>query len=177
MGLVLMSEHELQRIEVLAQVLDGSMRPRTAANVLGLSLRQVQRLLRDIREHGAVAVRHGLRGRPSNNRISSLKRDYILSVVRESYADFGPTLAAEILAERHGIQVSSETLRQWMMAVGLWQSRAQRLRVHQPRLRREALGELVQIDGSEHRWVEEGFPGEQRLEELVQEELDGAQPR
>lgn len=158
MGLVLMSEHELQRIEVLAQVLDGSMRPRTAANVLGLSLRQVQRLLRDIREHGAVAVRHGLRGRPSNNRISSLKRDYILSVVRESYADFGPTLAAEILAERHGIQVSSETLRQWMMAVGLWQSRAQRLRVHQPRLRREALGELVQIDGSEHRWFEDRAP-------------------
>lgn len=149
-----MSERELQRIEVLAQVLDGSLRTATAAHVLDLSQRQVQRLVNEVRDGGAMAVRHKLRGRPSNNRISELKRDYILSLIRQDYPDFGPTLAAETLAARHGVRVSSETLRKWMIADGIWRSRAQRRRVHQPRLRREALGELIQIDGSEHRWFE-----------------------
>ena len=149
-----MSEREIQKIEVLAQVLDGSLRTATAAHVLGLSQRQVQRLARKVRDDGAMAVRHKLRGRPSNNRISDLKRDYILSLIRSDYPDFGPTLAAETLAERHGVRVSSETLRKWMIADGVWQSRAPRRRVHQPRLRREARGELIQIDGSEHRWFE-----------------------
>ena len=158
MGLVLMSERDLQRIEVLAQVLDGSLRTATAARLLDLGQRQVQRLVRQVRDGGALAVRHKLRGRPSNNRISDLKRDYILSLIRSDYPDFGPTLAAEKLAERHGIRVSSESLRQWMLAAGLWRSRSQRHRVHQPRLRREALGELIQIDGSEHRWFEDRGP-------------------
>lgn len=158
MGLVVMSERELQRIEVLARVLDGHLRTATAANLLGLGQRQVQRLVRQVAADGAMAVRHKLRGRPSNNRISNLKRDYILSLIRSDYPDFGPTLAAEKLAERHGIRVSCETLRQWMMAAGLWHSRAQRRQVHPPRLRREALGELIQIDGSEHRWFEDRGP-------------------
>ena len=76
-------------------------------------------------------------------------------LVRAHYADFGPTLAAEMLAERHGLKVSRETLRGWMTEAGLWLSRRQRRSFHQPRLRREALGELVQIDGSEHRWFED----------------------
>lgn len=158
MGLILMSEHELQRIEVLSQVLDGSLRTSTAAQVLGLSQRQVQRLIREVQADGATAVCHKLRGRPSNNRISDLKRDYVLSLIRQDYLDFGPTLAAKKLADRHGIRVSSETLRKWMIADGIWHSRAQRRRVHQPRLRREALGELIQIDGSEHRWFEDRGP-------------------
>lgn len=158
MGLVLMSERALQRIEVLAQVLDGSLRTATAARLLELSQCQVQRLVRKVQAEGAMAVRHKLRGRPSNNRTSELKRDYILALIRRDYPDFGPTLAAEKLAERHGIRVSSESLRRWMLAAGLWQSRAQKRHVHQPRLRREALGELIQIDGSEHRWFEDRGP-------------------
>ena len=71
--------------------------------------------------------------------------------MRENYADFGPTFAAEMLHERHGLTVSGETLRRWMTQAGLWQSRQQRRQFHQPRLRRECFGELVQIDGSEHR--------------------------
>src|SRR5918994_361911 len=73
----------------------------------------------------------------------------------ERYADFGPTLAAEKLAERDGLTVSRETLRQWMTEAGIWLSRKQRRTFHQPRLRRESYGELVQIDGSDHRWLEE----------------------
>jgi len=74
--------------------------------------------------------------------------------VRQNYRDFGPTLAAEVLSERHGVAISRETLRKWMVEAGLWLSRKQRRTFHQPRLRRELYGELVQIDGSEHRRFE-----------------------
>ena len=81
-----------------------------------------------------------------------------LALVRENYADFGPTLATEMLAERHDLDVSRETLRKWMAADGLWLSRAQRRQFHQPRRRREAFGELIQIDGSDHWWFEDREP-------------------
>ncbi|MQX76508.1 ISNCY family transposase [Sinorhizobium medicae] len=155
MGLIAMSERDLQRIEVLSKVIDGRMTLVTAAHVLGLSTRQVRRLLERIRTDGAASIRHKAIGRPSNNRISDGVRDYAVTLVRERYADFGPTLAAEKLAERDGLRVSRETLRRWMSEAGLWLSRKQRRTFHQPRLRREAYGELVQIDGSEHRWFED----------------------
>ena len=94
-------------------------------------------------------------GRPSNNRIEAGIRDYALALISENYADFGPTLAAEMLAQHHALMVSRETLRNWMIGSGLWLSRRQRRSFHQPRLRREAFGELIQIDGSEHRWFED----------------------
>lgn len=127
----------------LARALNGDLRIVTAADLLGLGQRQVQRLIRKVEAEGAMAVRPRLRGRPSNNRISNLKRDCILSLICSDHPDFGPTLAAEKLAERHDIRVSSETLRQWMIVAGLWHNRARRRQVHQPRLRREALGELI----------------------------------
>ena len=89
-----------------------------AAAVLGMSARQVQRLLRRFRIEGAAAIRHKARGRRSNNRVHDGVRDYALILIRESYADFGPTLAAEKLAERHGLVVSRETVRTWMIADG-----------------------------------------------------------
>jgi hypothetical protein len=104
---------------------------------------------------GAAAIRHKSSDRPSNNRISNRGRDYVLTIVRERYLDFGPTLAAEKLAENHCVAVSRETLRKWMTEAGIWLLRKQRQTFHQPRLRREALGELVQIDGSQHRWFED----------------------
>jgi len=158
MGWVVMSERELSRVEVLSRVVEGRMSVAHAAEVLGLSPRQVQRLLKVFRVEGAPALRHKARGRPSNNRIRDGVRDLALALVREGYADFGPTLAAEMLAERHGLKVSRETLRKWMTEDGLWLSRRQRRTFHQPRLRRERLGELVQIDGSEHRWFEDRGP-------------------
>ncbi|EBA14477.1 putative insertion sequence transposase protein [Roseobacter sp. SK209-2-6] len=103
----------------------------------------------------ASAVRHKARGKPPNNRIHHAKRDYVLSLIKDSYADFGPTLAAEMLAEHHGFKVSRETVRKWMQEDGIWLSRKQRRTFHQPRLRRECFGELIQIDGSDHRWFED----------------------
>lgn len=155
MGLVLMSERELNRIEVLSRIMESRLSVASAATVLALSPRQVRRLIATFRDDGATAVGHKARGRRSNNRIRDGVRDYAIALIQEHYADFGPTLAAEMLAERHGLEVSRETLRKWMVAADLWRSRAQRRQFHQPRQRREAFGELIQIDGSDHRWFEE----------------------
>ena len=158
MGLIAMSERDLQRIEVLSKVTAGRMTVVSAAHVLDLSERQVRRLLQRMRSGGAASIRHKAIGRPSNNRINDGVRDYAMTLVRERYADFGPTLATEKLAERDGLRVSRETVRGWMSEAGLWLSRKQRRTFHQPRLRREAYGELVQIDGSDHRWFEDRGP-------------------
>lgn len=150
-----MSERELQRIEVLSKVLERRMTAVSAAHVLGLTTRQVQRLLKRFQVDGAAALRHKARGRPSNHRFNGGVSDLAVQLVREHYLDFGPTLAAEKLAANHGLIVSRETLRKWMAEAGIWLSRKQRRTFHQPRLRRESYGELVQIDGSDHRWFEE----------------------
>ena len=158
MGWIVMSERELNRIEILAQIEDGRLSVAAAASVLDLTRRQVHRLLRRFREDGPSGICHRARGRPPNNRIGETRRTRALSLVRENYADFGPTLAAEMLADHHGLKVSRETLRKWMAEDGLWLSRRQRRRFHQPRLRRECFGELIQIDGSDHRWFEDRAP-------------------
>jgi transposase len=157
-GLVIMSERELNRIEVLSQVVDRRMTAITAANVLGLSRRQVHRLLKTFQSDGAAAIRHKARGRRSNNQITPGIREYSITLIQENYSDFGPTLAAEMLAEHHDLKVSRETLRKWMQDAGIWLSRKQRRTFHQPRLRRECFGELIQIDGSDHRWFEDRGP-------------------
>ena len=115
MGWVLMSERELQRVEVLSGVVAGRMTVVGAATALSMSRRQVHRLLTLYRSEGAMALRHKARGRRSNRALSDGLRELALGYVRESYADFGPTLAAEMLRERHGLTVSRETLRQWMI--------------------------------------------------------------
>ena len=158
MGWVLMSERELNRIEVLSQLSQGRMTATTAAKVLGLSRRQVHRLLKKFQTDGPAGIRHKARGRASNNRIDPAVREFAVTLVRENYIDFGPTFAAEKLEEDHGLKVSRETLRKWMQDAGIWLSRKQRRTFHQPRLRRECYGELIQIDGSDHHWFENRGP-------------------
>jgi transposase len=153
-----MSERDLNRVEILSQVVQGRMTATNAANLLALSRRQVQRLLKSFRTNGPAAIRHKARGRPSNNRIDPAVRVLAVTLVQEQYADFGPTLATEKLAEDHGLKVSRETLPKWMQDAGIWLSRKQRRTFHQPRLRRECYGELIQIDGSDHRWFEDRGP-------------------
>lgn len=155
MGWVIMSERELNRIEVLAQVDDGRVSVQNGANMLDVTKRQMFRLLKRYRTEGAPAIRHRARGKAPNNKIHKAMRDFALALVKDNYADFGPTLAAEMLAEHHGFKVSRETLRKWMQEDGIWLSRKQRRTFHQPRLRRECFGELIQIDGSDHRWFED----------------------
>jgi hypothetical protein len=154
-----MSKQEFSRLDVLLRVQSGSLRVGDACVLIGLQRRQVFRLLRGLKQDGSASLLSKRRGRPSNHRLPAEVRTLALSIVRERYADFGPTLAAEKLAEHHGCSVSRETLRGWMIADGLWQDRRHRLPVpHQPRRRRDCLGELVQIDGSEHAWFEDRGP-------------------
>jgi transposase len=152
------SEGELRRLEVLRDVDRGDLPVRAAAQLLGRSERQVWRLLKAFRGDGAAGLISKKRGRPSNRRTPAAVRDAALWIVRQYYADFGPTLAAEKLAAEHGFSLSSETLRKWMIAGGLWRDRKQRRSIHQPRSRRECVGELVQVDGSEHWWFEDRGP-------------------
>jgi len=118
----------------------------------------VWRLLKEFRAAGAAGLVSKKRGRPSNRRTAAAVRAAALWLVRQNYADFGPTLAAEKLAAEHGFSFSSETLRKWMIADGLWRDRHQRKSIHQPRRRRDCVGELVQVDGSEHWWFEDRGP-------------------
>ena len=156
MTVVSMSKKEFDRLEVLRGVRSGRLRVADACELLGLKRRQVFRLLAGLKHGGAASLVSKRRGRPSNNRLPEAYRELALSLVREQYADFGPTLAAEKLAEVHGCAISRETLRVWMIAAGLWVDRRHRLpSPHQPRRRRDCLGELVQIDGSEHAWFED----------------------
>jgi transposase len=101
-----MSERDLRRVEVLAEVANGRRTVASAAAVLALSVRQAHRLLRRYRDRGCSGLAHKARGRPSNNRLRDEVRDRALALVRERYPDFGPTLAAETLADRHGLTVS-----------------------------------------------------------------------
>ncbi len=157
--LIVMSQKELHRLEHIQRVRQGSLTVTRSAALLGLSRSQVHRLLQAYDENGADGLVSKKRGRPSNRRHSEDFRNLALDLVREHYADFGPTLAAEKLIERHRIAVSKETLRQWMMEAGIWVSRRERKkRVFQPRGRRDCFGELVQIDGSLHWWLSNRIP-------------------
>ena len=155
MTVIAMSRTEIDRMSVLQDLAANRIKVTEAARLMGLGRRQVFRLSKAFARHGPEALVSGRRGRPSNRSYPSAWRTEVLGIVRERYPDFGPTLAAEKLAELHGIHLGRETLRQWMIAAGLWKDRRARLKaVHQPRYRRDCLGELIQIDGSEHWWFE-----------------------
>lgn len=156
---VTMSAKELERLHWIRQVVERHVTQREAATALGLTVRQVQRLRDVFVERGAEGLASARRGKPSNRAHAKEFREDVLEVVRTRYPGFGPTLAHEKLTELHGLVVSLETLRVWMSAAGLWQPRKERRRRPQPpRRRRECLGELVQIDGSDHEWFEDRGP-------------------
>ncbi|MBB3877089.1 transposase, partial [Sphingomonas aquatilis] len=159
MTVLTMSAAEVSRFDTLMRLDRGEIRPVDAMALLGLERSQLYRLLKRFRRDGAAGLVSRKRGRPSNRRFSDAFRDQVVGIVRERYADFGPTLAREYLAERHGIRISCETLRQMMMAAGLWKDRAaRRPRPYQPRYRRDCRGELIQVDGSKHWWFEDRGP-------------------
>ncbi|MEQ8405253.1 MAG: ISNCY family transposase [Oceanicaulis sp.] len=153
-----MSRKELDRAAVLDKLSDGRLTSGDAATLLDLSTRHVRRLQAAYRGGGAIALRSARRGAPSNRAYPAGFKDGVLSIIGAHYGDFGPTLAAEKLLERHAIAVSRETVRQWMTEAGYWIPRARRKTVHQLRPRRERFGELIQIDGSLHAWFEDRGP-------------------
>src|SRR5258708_4968308 len=155
MTVITMSRTEIDMMSVLQDLAAGSLKVTEAPTLMCLGGRQVFRLAKAYAERGPGALVSRKRGRPSNRCYPSALRAAAIGIIRERYSDFGPTLAAEKLAELHGIHLARETVRQWMIAAGLWKDRRTRLTaVHQPRYRRDCLGELIQIDGSEHWWFE-----------------------
>ena len=153
---ITMSQEERDKLEWLKRAKDKVISQREAAERIGVSERWVRKLLRGMKTHGDRVVVHGLRGRASNRKIAAKVQAQVSELLKQpDWRDFGPTFASEQLAKRHGIELSDETLRQWMMEAGLWKSKSRRLEeVHIWRARRSGFGELVQWDTSEHDWLE-----------------------
>jgi DNA-binding Lrp family transcriptional regulator len=150
-----MSQKDRDRLKVLHAAERGLLTQKQAGRQLRLSERWVRKLLARLREEGDGGIVHRLRGRVSKRRLPEAVRQKVVRLVKREYADFGPTLAAEYLAEQHGVEVSKETLRQVLMAAGVWKRKRRRVEeVHVWRARRACWGELVQWDTSEHDWLE-----------------------
>jgi len=153
-----LSQRERDRMRVLHEMKQGHLTQMEAARRLQLSDRQVRRLLLRIGKYGDQAVVHGLRGRPSNRKFATCFEQKVLARVGQRYADFGPTLAAEHLAQE-GLPVSRETLRKWMSKAAFWRPRSQRVKkIYVWRERRASFGELVMQDSSPFRWLEDRGP-------------------
>ena len=153
-----MSVTELKRVHVIRQAMEQTVRQREAGEVLGLTARQVRRLIPRVRAEGDAGLMHRSRGRPSNRRHRPALKAQVLRLYRQHYGDFGPTLAAEKLAERHGITLSVETLRGWLRQHGI-EHFTRRRRSHRAwRARKAHAGALLQMDGSHHAWFEARGP-------------------
>ncbi len=157
MDKITLTEEELFKFEIITKLIAGSIRIGQAREFLGLSTRQVKRLKRRVVDHGADGAVHGLRGKPAHNRIGQTSIDDASKLLKEKYADFGPTFAAEKLKDIHGITLSKERLRALMIELDLWKPKKKkengRYRAWRPR--KEWQGSLEQFDGSYHHWFED----------------------
>ena len=152
-----MSKKELNRLEVLKRVeFERTYTIVKAAVQLSISPRHVKRLLKVYRQDGPSGLISKKRGRPSNRKTMDIVRLKVLKIIDQRYSDFSFTLISEMLEEEYGINVSRELIRQWLIRSGKHKARnRKKARVHQPRDRRPRFGELIQIDGSSHKWFED----------------------
>jgi transposase len=154
-----MNADEIERLAVIGKIIDKHITQVLAAKQLGLTVRQVRRLVTKYKQDGAEGLVSKQRGQISNHKYSDEKIEAIKKLVVTNYYDFGPKFAAEKLKEKHELKISKETLRQWMIDWGLWEAKRQKqAKIHPQRARRDCLGELTQIDGSPHAWFEERGP-------------------
>ncbi|MDW3689283.1 ISNCY family transposase, partial [Cupriavidus sp. CV2] len=158
-GLITMSLREVDRFKVIQATAEGLLAQWRAAERLDLTARQVRRLVQRWRADGPIGLLSRQRGQPGHRQLPRMLEAQARALIQQHYADYGPTLACEKLRERHGIALAKETVRRIMIDAGFWVPRKLRPpKLHQPRKRRACLGELVQIDGSEHAWFEERAP-------------------
>lgn len=152
--MVIMNAKELRRVHVVRHAMEKKLTQVQAGALLGLTARQIRRLVQRVRQEGDRGLAHRGRGQPSNRRCAAGVKTKVLQLYAKRYGDFGPTLAAEKLAERHGIALSDETLRLWLRAAGVDHFQ-RRKRPHRAwRARKAHVGELLQLDGSHHDWLE-----------------------
>jgi transposase len=152
--MITMSRREAKRLHVIHQALDKKISQVSAAGLLGLSDRQIRRLIKRIRKEGDEGICHWSRGRASNHRIPRKVKERALKLFRQEYADFNLVHATEKLSEVHGIAISDETLRLWLNEAAIPYKKRRVKKHRQRRERRAHVGELVQIDGSHHDWFE-----------------------
>jgi len=151
----MMSRKEIKRYQVIRKVIDKQIKQKEAAEYFGLSTRQVRRIIGRIKIEGEAGIVHKLRGKEGNRKVDASFKQKVLEIYRKNYWDFGPLLSSEKLLERDGIQVNDETLRLWLVKEGLWQLKKQRKPKDRTRReRREHIGQMVQMDGSHHDWLE-----------------------
>lgn len=156
-----LKEGEKQKFEIITSVLNKKITNGQAAKKLGLSIRQIQRLKIEVRNHGSAALIHHLKGKPSNHKLYQAVKLEALSLVKEKYSDFKPKFASEKLEENHQLIIHPETLRLWMIEENLWKvKKYKHPEYHAWRERKEYFGELQQFDGSYHLWFEERLADE-----------------
>jgi len=150
----IMSGKELRRVHVIRQTMEKQLTQVKAGTLLGLTPRHIRRLLARVAQAGDQGLAHRGRGTASNRRFPEPVKAKVLRLYAQRYGDFGPTLAAEKLAEHHGIMISAETVRGWLRDAGV-DHFARRMRPHRSwRERKAHVGELLQLDGSHHDWFE-----------------------
>jgi hypothetical protein len=152
--IILMKNRDAERLRIIQKVMDHGLTQVDAGVTLGLSERQIRRLMKRVRAEGPVGMIHRSRGRHSLRRFREAVKAKVLGLIKRRYADFGPTLAVETMQEKGEADVSRETLRKWMIEDGLWQVRRKKRAVHAWRERKAHVGEMVQMDGSHHDWLE-----------------------
>lgn len=157
--ILMIRPEELKRYQIVGKILEKSINQQEAAKILELSDRQVRRVVRRVEEEGEQGVIHRSRGCVGRHRIDEGVRERILGLYEERYNDFGPTLASEKLWELDHLRVNDETLRLWLIKEGLWHANKRRkMQERSWRARKDRLGEMVQMDGSHHAWLEERGP-------------------
>ncbi len=149
-----MSQKDIKRLHIIQKVVEKSLRQVEAARILKLSDRQVRRIQRRVEEHGANGIKHGSCGKRSRNATDEKFKEKVLGLYRNKYERFGPTLASEKLLGKDKVRISRESLRKWLIEEGLWQRQRKGRGHRQWRQRKSHCGEMVQMDGSHHDWLE-----------------------
>lgn len=155
---ITMSKKELSAVSVFEQLKRKTLKQAEAGTLLGITVRHVRRKLAAYRRRGPRSLVHQLRGKPGNRRLDPTVKTRALTIIRKEYPDFTPQLASEKLQEDHRITLHPETLRLWMVDAGIWRIGGGPVVPRRWRERKGCVGELVQLDGSDHQWFEDRAP-------------------
>ena len=156
--IIIMRMEELKRLPVIQNAIEGYTTEIEAANILGITDRQIRRLKRTVREKGGIGLAHKSRGKESNRAIECKKRQKIIKLCQSKYEGFGPTFASEKLIEIDKVGIHPETLRLWFKEEGIAYKQRKVKKHRNWRERRTSYGKMVQMDGSHHKWFEERAP-------------------
>lgn len=157
-----LTQREETKLDTIRRTLARQITNETAGKILHISVRQVKRLKKQVRQNGEEGIIHKLKGRTSNHHIEQVVKNRVLTLIKQTYPDFKPTFATEKLEEDHDIRISYGTTRLWMIQEGLWKPRFHKKVTYRSwRPRKEYYGELQQFDGSYHHWFENRYCDEE----------------